>query len=234
MEGDGLEFAVMSDIHGNPWALEAVLDDITDVDLIFVLGDIVGIGPLPSEAVDILKKDPRVRKVMGNHDHNTLYGTELGPTDIVPRKPHHQWVRSKLGGEQLEYLKAEMMIGLDDGVSFRFMHRHPLDCGSKVPYYDSPYPDVLDGFYSDVGGDVFFFGHTHFPLDVTGNSGRHYLNPGAVGAQNSGSANYIRVRTGRGAPVIERKGSNYDIEAVREELKQKRPPYWKFISGHFF
>ncbi len=224
----------MSDIHGNPWALEAVLDEISDVDLIFVLGDMVGIGPLPSEAVDILKKDPRVRKVMGNHDHNTLHGTELGPTDIVPRKPHHAWVRSRLRPAQLDYLGSEMMTGLDDGVRFRFMHRHPSDCGSKVPYYDSPYPDVLDRFYSDVDGDVLFFGHTHFPLDVTGMSGRRYLNPGAVGAQNGGAASYIRVRTGKGAPIIERIESNYDIDAVREELKQRKPPYWEFISGHFF
>jgi diadenosine tetraphosphatase ApaH/serine/threonine PP2A family protein phosphatase len=171
---------------------------------------------------------------MGNHDHNTLYGTELGPTDIVPRRPHHQWVRSRLGSGQLEYLKAEMMIGMDDGVRFRFMHRHPLDCGSKVPYYDSPYPDVLDRFYSDVDGDVLFFGHTHFHLDVRGKTGRRYLNPGAVGAQNGGAASYIRVCTRRGPPLIERKEVQYDLGAVREEMEIRKPPYWKFILDHFF
>jgi predicted phosphodiesterase len=224
----------MSDLHANPWALEAVFGEIGDVERIYVLGDIVGIGPLPSETIDILRRDPRVLKVIGNHDHNTLYGTELGPTDIVPRKPHHQWVRSRLGPEQLEYLKAEMMIGSDDGARFRFMHRHPLDCGSKVPYYDSPFPEVLDRFYSDVDGNVLFFGHTHFPLDVTGRTGRRYLNPGAVGAQNRGAASYIKVRTGREHAVIERMEVGYDLEAVKEEIQRKEPPYWEFILGHFF
>jgi predicted phosphodiesterase len=224
----------MSDIHGNPWALEAVLEQIGDVDEIYVLGDTVGIGPLPSETIDILRKDGRVHKVLGNHDHNTLYGTELGPTDFVPRRPHHQWVRSRLRPEQLEFLKAEMIIGLDNGAQFRFMHRHPLDCGSKVPYYGSPHPDVLDRFYSDVDGRVLFFGHTHFPLDVVGREGRRYLNPGAVGAQNGGAASYIRVRTGKGAPVIKRIEAAYDPVAVKEEIKHQELPYWRFIIGHFF
>jgi len=233
-EGDTLDIAVISDVHSNPWALEAVLGEIVDVERIYVLGDIVGIGPLPSETIDILKKDGRVVKVLGNHDHNTLYDTELGPTDIVPRRPHHEWVRSRLRPDQFDYLKADLVLGLNDGVEFWFMHRHPLDCGSKVPYFDSPYPDVLDDFYSDMEGDVLFFGHTHFPLDVIGRTGRRYLNPGAVGVQNGGAASYIRLRTGGALPLIERREVRYDAEAVKEEIIRQELPYWRFIVRQFF
>jgi len=229
-----LKGAVISDVHGNPWALEAVLAEIDDVDSIFLLGDIVGIGPRPGEVVDMLGRDRRVRKVMGNHDHNTLFGTELGPTDIVPRRPHHDWVRSKLSASQFEYLKGPMELRVEDGVDVVFMHRHPGDCGSKVPYYDEPYPGVLDRFYSDVKGDILFFGHTHLPLDLTGETGRRYVNPGAVGAQNGGRASYVLFETGGKGVPIARKEAKYDIQAVVEEIDREKAPYHRFIISHFF
>ncbi|MGA1819825.1 MAG: metallophosphoesterase family protein [Thermoplasmatota archaeon] len=226
--------AVISDVHGNPWALEAVLSELDHVDALFVLGDLVGIGPRPSEALDMLKKDRRVRKVMGNHDHNTLFGTELGPTDIVPRRPHHDWVRSRLSSSQIEYLGGPMELRVEDGVEAVFMHRHPLDCGSKVPYFDEPRPEVLDRFYSDVKGDILFFGHTHFPLDITGNTGRRYVNPGAVGAQNEGKASYVVFETENGPVSVTRKEAPYDVQAVVEEILDERMPYHRFIVSHFF
>ena len=226
--------AVLSDIHGNPWALESVLDEIQDADSIFVLGDLVGIGPNPDEAIDILRRDGRVRKVMGNHDHNTLFGTELGPTDIVPRRPHHDWVRSKLSGTQLEYLNAPMELRYYDGIDITLMHRHPDDCGSKVPYFDRPYPEVLDRFYGDVEGDLLFFGHTHFPLDLTGSSGRRYVNPGAVGAQNGGRASYVVLDTKKGVRSVERREAAYDVESVVDEIEREKAPYHDFIVEHFF
>jgi len=229
-----LRIAVLSDIHSNPWALENVLEAIDDVNRIYVLGDIVGIGPRPSEAIDLLRRDSRVHRVMGNHDHNTLHGTEFGPTDIVPRRPHHDWMRSKLSVDQLEYLAAPFEITLSDGIDIRFMHRHPLDCGSKVPYFDRPHPDVLDDFYSDVPGDLLFFGHTHFPLDVQGLTGRRYVNPGAVGAQNGGKASYVLMDTSRGSSSIERKEVPYDVEAVVEDLEKEEVPYRHFIIRQFF
>jgi len=229
-----LKGAVLSDVHGNPWALEAVLSEIDDVDAVFVLGDLVGIGPRPAEALDILKRDRRVRRVMGNHDHNTLFGTELGPTENVPRRPHHDWVRSMLSASQLEYLKCPMELRVRDGVETVFMHRHPKDCGSKVPYFDDPSPEVLDGFYSDVDGDLLFFGHTHFPLDVTGKTGRRYVNPGAVGAQNGGLASFVVFETENGVGNLVRKEAPYDVQAVVDEILREKMPYHRFIVSHFF
>lgn len=229
-----MKIAVLSDIHANTWALEAVLERISHVERIYVLGDIVGIGPRPGEVIDILGKDKRVRSVMGNHDHNTLHDTELGPTEIVPRRPHHEWMRSQLSSDQLAALEAPFDMELNEDLSIRFMHRHPDDCGSKVPYFNRPYPEVLDDFYSDVPGDVLFFGHTHFPLDVIGRGGRRYVNPGAVGVQNNGLASYVTMDTTKGPGTIERSEVPYEKDAVVEELDLKEVPYHRFIISHFF
>lgn len=204
------------------------------MDRIYVLGDIVGIGSRPGEVIDILKNEKRIHKVMGNHDHNTLYDTELGPTEIVPRRPHHEWMRSQLSADQLSYLEAPFELALEGSSSIRFMHRHPLDCGSKVPYYDRPYADILDRFYSDVDGDILFFGHTHFPLDVVSGKGRRYVNPGAIGAQNDGLASFVTMDTKNGLSSIERVEVPYDMGEVVEDLQSKEVPYHRFIVSHFF
>jgi len=171
---------------------------------------------------------------MGNHDHNTLHGTEYGPTDIVPRKPHHEWMRSQLSNSQLSYLEAPFQLQLENDGLIGFMHRHPLDCGSKVPFFNKPYPAVLDEFYSDVKGEVLFFGHTHFPLDVKGLSGRRYVNPGAVGAQNNGFASFVKMDTDVGQSSIRRIEVPYDRDAVIEDLVQREVPYYPFIISQFF
>ena len=229
-----MKIGILSDIHANPWALEAVLEMITHVDRIYVLGDIVGIGPRPGEVIDMLKRDIRVNKVMGNHDHNTLYDTELGPTGIVPRRPHHEWMRSQLSSEQLSYLASPFELSLNGTDRISFMHRHPSDCGSKVPYFDDPRPVVLDEFYSDVKGDIVFFVHTHIPLDLTGRTGRRYVNPGAIGAQDGGKASFAIMDTESGRNSIDRMEAPYDEQAVVEELALREVPYHRFISSHFF
>jgi len=68
-------FAVISDIHGNLEALEAVLDDITlrRIDDIVCLGDVIGYGPNPRECVDLTAQCTRVC-LLGNHDQAVLYG----------------------------------------------------------------------------------------------------------------------------------------------------------------
>jgi predicted phosphodiesterase len=68
-------FAVISDIHGNLEALEAVLDDISlrRIDDIICLGDVVGYGPNPRECVDLTAECARLC-LMGNHDQAVLYG----------------------------------------------------------------------------------------------------------------------------------------------------------------
>jgi predicted phosphodiesterase len=68
-------FAVISDIHGNLEALEAVLDDIThrNIDQVICLGDVIGYGPNPRECVDLAAQCARIC-LLGNHDQAVLYG----------------------------------------------------------------------------------------------------------------------------------------------------------------
>ena len=69
--------ALISDIHGNLEALQAVLSDIAsqNVDEILCLGDIVGYGPNPCECLDLVMKKTALT-IMGNHDQAALFDPE--------------------------------------------------------------------------------------------------------------------------------------------------------------
>lgn len=230
-----MRFAVVSDLHGNLEAVRAVWNDLEDVRRVYCLGDMVGIGPWPGEVLDMVLSDPRLIRVKGNHDHNTLNMTELGPIMTMHRGPHHLWIREKLSTAQLGRLDSPVHhqeeIG---GVRFSFMHRHPLDFHSKVPYFDDPSERVLDTFYSDVGSDVLFFGHTHVPLDIVGGTGKRYINPGAVGVQNEGSASYVVFDVVNGSLRAQRRTVRYDLDRVVQEINEQGTPFARSIIANFF
>ena len=75
-----MRLAVLSDIHANLVALDAVLEDLSTqpaVDQTWVCGDIVGYGPQPNEVIDRIRQND-VRAVMGNHD-----GAAVGLVDVA-------------------------------------------------------------------------------------------------------------------------------------------------------
>ncbi len=230
-----MRVAVCSDLHGNIDAVKNIWEALHDADRIICLGDIVGIGPHPREVLEHVLDDKRVIRVMGNHDMNTRDGTQLGPIQHVPRRPHHDWVRSELG-ELTKDLSSPMSIKMElGGRKMVFMHRHPDDCGSKVPYFDRPFPEVLDDFYSDIDGDMIFFGHTHIPLMVMGNTGRSYLNPGSVGAENGGFSSFIVLDDENDKRIgVAKRTIGYDKEKVVLDLKRLKVPYHRFIIENFY
>ena len=59
---------ILSDIHANLTAFEAVLSDAGSFDRVWCLGDVVGYGPDPNECVALLRQQPGLRCIMGNHD----------------------------------------------------------------------------------------------------------------------------------------------------------------------
>lgn len=225
---------VISDIHSNPEAMENTMSMLSDVDRIFCLGDVVGIGPWPAEALEMIMDDPRIVSVYGNHEYNTVNGTELGPTPNFPRAPHHSWVRENLTEGQIRYLKElpAVVREVHGGIRFTLMHSHPDDCGAFVPYYDDPAPSALDEYYRDVEGDVLLFGHTHRSLDVSGL--KRYLNPGPVGAQNRGISEFMRIDLRDDGFSVHKLRAPYDRQKIIRDLKSREVPNWQFIIRVFY
>ncbi|WP_431799994.1 metallophosphoesterase family protein [Halobacillus andaensis] len=114
--------AVISDIHGNIDALEAVLHDIdynTDISSIYCLGDLIGIGPYTNEVLDSIFFRENIHVVSGNHEEAVLaliQGTPY-PTRSEKVRTHHEWVAEYMNPDfipRLASLPRRMTIELGD------------------------------------------------------------------------------------------------------------------------
>lgn len=169
--------AVISDIHGNIPALEAVLNDIhrREIKDILCLGDLIGKGPHSPEAVDRCRASCRWI-VYGNWDNYVSAHNEPGNV---------AWYRSQLGAERLTYLGAlpfavELLIS---GRHVRFFHAHPRDVYKRVHPTSAP-EDRLDMLGPIPGGegvsDVAVYGDIHHAY-IQSLSGGLLVNAGSVG-----------------------------------------------------
>jgi predicted phosphodiesterase len=67
-----MKILVISDIHANLTALQAVLADAGKIDEAWCLGDLIGYGPDPNECIELVRQLPNLKCVEGNHDAATL------------------------------------------------------------------------------------------------------------------------------------------------------------------
>ncbi|NOZ82388.1 MAG: metallophosphoesterase, partial [Euryarchaeota archaeon] len=97
-----MHLCIISDIHANLPALEAVLDEAPKVRLIHA-GDVVGYNPYPAEVIELLQ-EKRIASVLGNHDYAVLTGDTSAFNPVAARAV--AWTRSVLKQEHLEYLSS--------------------------------------------------------------------------------------------------------------------------------
>ncbi len=189
-----MRYAIVSDIHANRPAWQAVLDDIAreGVDTICCLGDIVGYGPRPRAVLDsVLEHCENV--VMGNHDA-VIAGALSSDTFNFAAREAIEWTRERLGPEWREVFARLPLTLYGDGMMLT--HAEPSDPG-KFRYITKP--EQARAALKAAKREVVFFGHTHesgvFTCGKSGKTvnklpaadlvleqGRRYLiNPGSVG-----------------------------------------------------
>ncbi len=159
--------AIISDIHGNLEALNAVLEDIRkrDIDQIICLGDMVGYGPSPVECLNIAR-DFSV-SILGNHEEATLF--RAGSRDFrVRAEMAIEWTKKQLfdrdqqSSEQSLKFLHNLQETYHDGDEF-YVHGSP-----RQPLRDYVYPKDIQNHRKM--GEIFsrvtkfcFCGHTHLP-----------------------------------------------------------------------
>lgn len=173
------QIALISDIHGNIPALTAVLEDIKQrgIHRVFCLGDIVGKGPNPDQAVDVIKKNCEI-SVMGNWD-------DLMNKDVDFEMA--RWCRVSLGQERMDYLgtlpfSIEFMMS---GKFIRLFHASPRSYYERIQPWDD-YEKRLSMFdYSEFchekrQADIVGYGDIHNAF-IQHLEGKTLFNVGSVG-----------------------------------------------------
>ena len=244
-----MKLGVISDVHGNATALEAVIADAAEVgvDRWWVLGDLVAIGPEPVRTLDRLVGLPGVELIRGNTDRYVVTGDRPPPSEAdVLRDPElgglrasveasFSWTRDALAGTSwlpwMEGLPLELRVELPDGTRVLGVHASPgRDDGAGIT--PSRPDDELAEALAGADADIVMAGHTHQATD---------RRVGPVRAVNLGSlsnpvtsdlrASYVVVHVDRHAHRLEPRRVAYDQRAFLDTVDRSGHPAADFIRS---
>jgi predicted phosphodiesterase len=213
-QGDSLtavRVAVVSDIHGNLPALEAVLAEVEaeGVDAVVCTGDVLG-GPFSADVFDRLA-GLGAQVVRGNADRFVVEGTDEHGRDWESE-------RARLGGERLDAVAAwPLTVELEvDGLGRAlFFHAVPT---ADEPIFTKITPDEdVAELIGENDAALCVCGHTHMQFDRQLASGLRVVNAGSVGLPYEGRRGAFWAQLG---PDVQFRHTEYDAEAAVVSLRQ--------------
>jgi diadenosine tetraphosphatase ApaH/serine/threonine PP2A family protein phosphatase len=235
-------YLVISDIHANMQALEAVLADAPPFDEAWCLGDLIGYGPQPNECVGRVQELPGLA-LAGNHDFAALGKVDLSDFNAEARLAN-EWTQQELCQRARAYLEA-LPVRVERA-GYTLVHASP-----REPVWEYVLDDTsARANFGHFATDVCLLGHSHVPLayEMEGRRGRcraaaEYvdagaaggyavelagrrliLNPGSVGQPRDGDprASYGLLDTERGVWEVRRVA--YAVEEVQQRMRAHRLP----------
>lgn len=218
-----MKIAILSDIHGNEVALDAVIEDAkkNKVDTYIVAGDLITDFPASNEVVDkVHKLTPYVIK--GNR--------EAYLEQYLATKESNRWkklqnrtlacIYESLTKENVEYiqnLKEQLSLNLE-GLTIRVVHG-TLDGISKC--MDMENQVQLEEETKKIEEQILIVGHTHVKASYIEVNGKIVINDGSVGLPRcSTNAQYVILNYEAGKPEITAKEVPYDKEKLKEKIRQ--------------
>jgi len=237
-----VRYALISDVHANLPALEAVLADIAaraDVDATFHLGDLVGYAPWPNEVVERLRAEG-IAGVCGNYDSTVALGAPHcgcryeDPVQEAQSHESYAWTRAHVSEATRRFLAAlpfrldlRPLGGHAPGPRLILVHGTPT---LNTLYWTEDRDDVfcrtMAGHARARSGDVICFGHTHKPWTREVDSIR-FVNTGSVGRPKDGDprAGYVLLTIDGPSSAAELVRVPYDVErAAAAILASTLPP----------
>jgi predicted phosphodiesterase len=242
-------FAVLSDIHGNRWALEAVLDDLRrrGIRAMVNLGDCL-YGPLDPAGTARMLMALGMPTVRGNEDR--IIPEEAGSHPDSPSLP---FVRSQLRPDHIGWLRGLPMTLVAHGEFFlchgtperddEYLAREvtPGACGLRPP-------TAIARKLGPVAQPVVLYGHDHLPALLRLTDGRLLVNPGSVGlpayrddlpfphAMEAGSphARYAIVARSQAGWAVEHVAVAYDWQQAVAAAGKNGRPDWAAALGSGF
>lgn len=237
-----MRYALISDIHANLPALDAVLADIEtrgDADAIYHLGDLVGYAPWADDVVSRLH-DRAIPGVAGNYDstvatHYKHCGCRYeDPQQEALSHRSYEWTLEHVSAEAKRRL-ASLPFRIDlrplgghlSGPTLSLVHgNHTLN---TVYVTDDRSDDFLAKMGQSMGarqGDVIAFGHTHKPWHRMV-AGVHYVNTGSVGRPKDGDwrAGYVLLSIDASDVHVEFRRVGYDVERAADAILESTLPH---------
>lgn len=227
-----MKIAVISDIHGNMEAIEAVIEDINkqECEKIFALGDYAMAGPEPNLAVDYFMKlegkyDSRL--IQGNTDlmianfSDELYESLKEKAPIMAEALKNDV--HLLNPVQKRFLKTlPIQLEVEEGgVKFLLVHGSPRKNNEDI-LPDTPISEV-EKMVEKVDADVILCGHTHIPCGFQTSSRKTVVNAGSIGRPFTPEpkACYLVITIENGSCVFQHRFVDYNKERASEKLAKR-------------
>lgn len=228
-----MRIAVVSDIHSNIQALEAVVADMGDVDAVICLGDIVGYGGNPIECVDYVREQGWPTLV-GNHDR-ACTDVEVLQWFNEDAARAIEWTCGHIGKDRIEWL-GTLPEQDEIGDEILLVHGSPRD---------HIYEYILDAASAEAnlalldGSKICFHGHTHVPGIFRKDDGRliheydhgtfklegpELVNPGSVGQPRDGDPDASYAIWDRRRQTFEFRRVPYDREGAKAAIRAAKLP----------
>lgn len=228
-----MAYLILSDIHGNLEALEAVLADADGLyDCVLCLGDVVGYGADPN-AVTEWVRDEATAVVRGNHDRACVGGESLEFFNPAARASAI-WTRRALNEENrlfLEHLQRGPLLINEPRGEFLLVHGSPIDEDQYLSNLDDA--DLMTGHLEK---QATFFGHTHLqggfrlasagvariPRTRTLQMEPEYfylINPGSVGQPRDGDPRAAYALFSIEDQTVEYRRVPYDIDGAAAKIR---------------
>jgi predicted phosphodiesterase len=231
-----MPYLVLSDIHSNLPALEAVLAevDLAHIDEVLCLGDLVGYGPNPDECIARLRELP-LRCVAGNHDWAAIGKMDTAEFNPAAREAC-QWTTKELTAENRAYLESLPETLVQD--NYTLVH------GSlRAPIWEYvTHPLVAQRSFELLNTQLCFHGHTHVPVifreegphpqayilppgqRINLDTNRYMINTGSVGQPRDGDPRASYLLFDSREATVEHRRVDYPVEETQKSMKKKGLP----------
>lgn len=215
-----MRLAIISDIHSNIDALQAVYDDILskEVDIIVSTGDLVGYLPFPNDVVEFFIKY-KIQSVQGNHDQfianskscnlNMISGLSISQKQGNASARYTNMTINEVCRSFLKNLPQEIKMKVGD-MSILFTHGSPR----KIDEYLYEDEELLELISRDLKEDILVIGHTHKPYYRKVND-THIINAGSVGKSKNGNKGAVYT-------ILEIENKNIEVEFFEVQYDMKR------------
>ena len=216
-----MKLLIISDIHGNKAALDAVLS--VPHDEVICLGDLVDYGPDPVECIELIKNED-IPVIKGNHDNAVASRVDCGCgykyKHLSTATREYTW--DQLDDSHMEFLRGLTMYIEKDlaGKKMHFAHGSPRSMYEYIKP-DTPEDEVLE-MIKGVEVDFIVVGHSHIPFvrhvgDVT------IINPGSVGQPRDGDIRASCAVFDTDNYSVEIIRCEYDLETVFQQIQESMP-----------
>jgi putative phosphoesterase len=226
-----MRITILSDIHGNMPALDAVLTDLGSrhSDAVYCLGDLVGYAPFPNQVVDRIRREG-IATIMGNYDDGVGFDRDdcgCAYREQEERRRGDQslaWTRVHVTAENKAFLRtlAHEIRFESDGRRVLLVHGSPRKINEYL-FEDRPLSS-FQRIAASSSADIIAYGHTHKPYTKLVDSVL-FLNVGSVGKPKDGDWRACYAVLDTSSLAVQFVRLEYDLTKVTAAIRESELPH---------